>query len=645
MEYSARNETAVLEQIETDSIAASNLNPRKWIQQEPLEELAASIREHGILEPLVVRPVTPAGARGLETPIVELASGGVPKYQYRYELIAGERRWRAARMVGLATVPAVVRYDVADDHTTLQLMMVENLQRSDLDPIEEAQGYKRLGELGMRQREIAEQVHKSQPAVANAMRLLDLPADVQLRIRKGELTPAHGRAIAAWSPFPEVASQIAGLAAEKGWTTRETEKPFRLHYWDIMEPLRKAGLVRNLGDATFERKLCLECPHDAYRNPDTSYGLCFRPQHFDELNAAAWEEKKRRLQDSTRLLSISTDGTTEVLEPPKISDLNYGTYERLARDVPPGCQETCQSRGRAKEGARFVPICLDPKCYKRLTMAETKRKNKTGRDLMAVMLLDLEQRIDALMEIGPREMSVIGTAVMANDWHLRGYLREAAERQYRLELWNKLDGGYSTEAYRAEALEDVYPLAVAQIIVEGFCRMELVERYKERSRGESPTADWYLKGDPAAVITTTPTTTGATPATHRCASYPAECDRQCAWSTGEERYGYPAYCLKFDPVPLDGADDPSGENSEPGTQNPEPAPAECEAYSAWAVTCRLADGSARMWFPCEDHKEAALKIGAAHGDVKSVYELTPGTGKGKLKCHYGPPAAVAAEVV
>src|SRR4030095_13494839 len=147
-------------QINLASIAPSALQPRKDFGREALQELINSIRQHGIIQTLIVRPAT-AGP----------SSGG--QVGARFELIAGERRWRAAQEIGLTEVPAIIRS--ANDLEVLELSLIENLQRADLNPIEEAQGYARLAnEFGMRQEDIALKVGRSRAAVANALRLLDL---------------------------------------------------------------------------------------------------------------------------------------------------------------------------------------------------------------------------------------------------------------------------------------------------------------------------------------------------------------------------------------------------------------------------------------------------------------------------------------
>ena len=177
--------------------------PRKHFDEESLADLAQSIGQHGILQPLTVR---------------RLASG-------YYQIIAGERRWRAARMAGLEEVPAIIVE--ADDRMVMELGLIENLQREDLNPMEEAAGYRTLvQEYGLTQEEAAKRVSKSRPAVANAMRLLALPQEVQWLIEQGSLSAGHGRALLA---LPTAEEQIA--AAEeirtKGWSVRETEERIR----------------------------------------------------------------------------------------------------------------------------------------------------------------------------------------------------------------------------------------------------------------------------------------------------------------------------------------------------------------------------------------------------------------------------------
>src|SRR5205809_824163 len=186
-------------QITLASIIPSALQPRKDFAREALQELIDSIRQHGIIQPLIVRQV---GAR--------------------LELIAGERRWRAAQEIGLSHVPVIIRS--ASDLEVLELSLIENLQRADLSPIEEAQGYARLaGEFGLRQEDIAEKVGRSRAAVANAMRLLDLNSQVQTWLTQNLLSVGHAKVLLALKSQEEQLA-VAETILRRSATVRATER-------------------------------------------------------------------------------------------------------------------------------------------------------------------------------------------------------------------------------------------------------------------------------------------------------------------------------------------------------------------------------------------------------------------------------------
>ena len=188
-----------IQQVALTTIVPSPLQPRKDFAREALTELVESIRQHGIIQPLVVRNV--AG---------------------KHELIAGERRWRAAQEAGLAQVPIIVR--TATDLEVLELSLIENLQRADLNPIEEAQAYARLSnEFGMRQEDIAQKVGRSRAAVANSMRLLDLHEQVQAWLIQGLLSVGHAKAILALKEREEQRA-VAETILRRSATVRATER-------------------------------------------------------------------------------------------------------------------------------------------------------------------------------------------------------------------------------------------------------------------------------------------------------------------------------------------------------------------------------------------------------------------------------------
>jgi ParB family chromosome partitioning protein len=187
-----------VQRVALDRIRPCPLQPRKDFSPETLRELADSIREQGIVQPLIVR-----------------------ERDGHLELIAGERRWRAAQLLGLAEVPVILRE--ADDRAVLELALIENLQRENLNPIEEAHGYAQLTEqFQLKQEEVATKVGKSRAAVANALRLLKLPPSLQASIREGRLSVGHAKVILGLA-----SEQNQRLAAERilkeGLNVRQTE--------------------------------------------------------------------------------------------------------------------------------------------------------------------------------------------------------------------------------------------------------------------------------------------------------------------------------------------------------------------------------------------------------------------------------------
>ena len=165
-----------LREIEIDRIIPNSHQPRKDFDEDALNELAASIKEHGVIQPVVVSALDDGF----------------------FQLIAGERRWRASQRAGLLRVPAVVR--AAGEHHSLELALIENLQREDLNPMEEAQAYERLiSDFGMTQEEVARRVGKNRATIANMLRLLRLPAEVQQWLRENRLTTGHAKALLSLS--------------------------------------------------------------------------------------------------------------------------------------------------------------------------------------------------------------------------------------------------------------------------------------------------------------------------------------------------------------------------------------------------------------------------------------------------------------
>ena len=193
-----------LRTLPVDAMVPGKFQPRRTMDDAKLEELSASIRAQGVIQPIVVREHVGADGKGGRT----------------YEIIAGERRWRASQRAGLAEVPVVVR--VVDDRTVVAMALIENIQREDLNPLEEAQALQRLiDEFDLTHAAAAEAVGRSRAAVSNLLRLLELPADIRALVQAGALEMGHARALLPLAV--PMAISLARQAAEEGWSVRQVE--------------------------------------------------------------------------------------------------------------------------------------------------------------------------------------------------------------------------------------------------------------------------------------------------------------------------------------------------------------------------------------------------------------------------------------
>ncbi len=194
---------AHIQEIEVSKISPNPFQPRKTFQAEALKELADSIKEHGVIQPLVVT-VTPTG----------------------YELVVGERRFRASQLAGLERVPAIIKESMVDQ-TKLEVALIENIQRQELNPIEEAQAYERLMKtFSLTQEQVAKKVGKSRPAVANTVRLLNLPAEIQRGVIEGKIMEGHARAILGLND-PEKMILMYKMTLEQNLNVRQVEAKVR----------------------------------------------------------------------------------------------------------------------------------------------------------------------------------------------------------------------------------------------------------------------------------------------------------------------------------------------------------------------------------------------------------------------------------
>ena len=215
-EPAAKEEADAVRMLPIRLIDPNRDQPRRSFDEAALEELSASIRAVGVIQPIIVAPMGE-----------------------RFRIIAGERRYRASRMAELEEIPAIVRD--WDQQRQMEAALIENLQRDDLNPIEEANGVRKLmDESGLTQEKIAERLGKSRPAVANLLRLLTLADSVQKLVVEGKLSAGHARALVTVDPARQV--QLANLAVQQGWSVRQLE---RICAQPVKEPAAKAPRVRD----------------------------------------------------------------------------------------------------------------------------------------------------------------------------------------------------------------------------------------------------------------------------------------------------------------------------------------------------------------------------------------------------------------
>lgn len=318
--------------------------PRRDFVDESLRELADSIRSSGVLQPILVRPIDDDA--------------------HRFELVAGERRWRASQMADLSEIPAMVRE--LDDEESLAIALIENLQREDLNPIEEALGLKRLQEdFGLRQEDLAAKVGKSRPAIANTMRLLQLPEAIQTDIRNGQLSAGHGRSMLAVTD-DQSQSMLHARCMELGLSVREAEA--QASYWkktgalpgDETKPRQKAGKTAGPREIPSEIMDLQERLADALGvavavKGDLSKGRLV----LSYASAQELESLLERLGSTTvsddAMVSAQADVVDIGDEPPEISDFPVSDLHESLMDESAGDEdvdETAESEADAEPDAQ-----------------------------------------------------------------------------------------------------------------------------------------------------------------------------------------------------------------------------------------------------------------------------------------------------
>ena len=345
------------EQIRLVDIEPNPNNPRKHFDNEKLESLAQSIKEHGIIQALVVTPLP--------------ATEG--QFQ-RYRLICGERRLRAAKMLGMATVPADVQDTFLLPSVEAERMLIENIQRQDLDPIEEARAYQALlKEHGHTQEALGVKLGFSQGHIANRLRLLDLPDSIQENISRGIISPSHGRILTGHKNLPEVVLQKAAKSIA------DNAVPVSRAAAEVYKAIAEQGRELRKYMAEFEMVDCEGCQHFALGSrsvyndkPDDKY--CLNHQCYDKKQAEAKEARETEI--TRKAEGLLKQGQQAV----DLTHIGHGNYEQInsygKTEIDAAECKECESRalGKVSYDTELREVCLKPSCYRKKKMAREKGK-------------------------------------------------------------------------------------------------------------------------------------------------------------------------------------------------------------------------------------------------------------------------------
>lgn len=418
--------------IKTDAIGPNPNNPRKKFDPEELEKLAQSIREVGVLQPV----------------LAVIAEYG----EATYRLIAGERRWRAAQLAGLEYIPVILKKPTGalPPEQEAEIMLIENLQRKDLDPIEEAAAYQRLLKWhSYTQEALGEKLGVSQSHIANRIRLLELPESVQENISRGIISPSHGKVLAGHKQLPEaiLKKAAADMAAKNVPVVKATEK-IRETIATEGRPLFSDYRMR----PEFDIKPCEGCESRVmgnYYGYDTDYPYCVKPSCYDKKQQEIRDQRERALADRVEKAAKKGQGVVD------LDKFRYDQYERFdvsgVKDMDlTGCQ-ACDNKKVAKNYSdELVEACFQPSCFKKKQAAATREKNKAAKTAFQAELEEItvlaQITADACLAIlMPRPVLVyLAAQLLAN-------IQNEYERGKTRYQWAKEKFGWTDDLFKATA--------------------------------------------------------------------------------------------------------------------------------------------------------------------------------------------------
>lgn len=459
--------------IPLDDISPGNLNPRSFFDEEALTELAESIKTHGLVQPIVLRPT--AGQ----------TFNAATDIKKQYTIVAGERRYRAARIAGLTEIPAIVRQDLTDQ-AALEVTILENLHRADLEPLDEARAFGTLRDLcGMKGKAIAAAVNRSQDYVAASLRLLDLPPNTQALIERKQLSLGQARALWKYRQFPDFVDALAQATADRpSYITAESIADLEeLFGW--MGPSR-FGIPKEIAveipgaryhEPQFEE--CNNCPFGARFK-----GYCLKPAHYEELYKRHHAEEEKEAQEKREALRAQHGDL------PVVSDLGRSDYKTIyPHETPRGCGPDCPCRSQALDShGRVISICTDPKRWDGLKRRQTREDNAARRKKDADDTDLITRYIDSWTEIPEEALHMLALIALQH----AGPTRDEPYMRHIKPLLGDKNGAYRTNLDVGGTLHLSVPTdALIRAAVEAICLGELEAHARVDAQSVSYTSRKY----------------------------------------------------------------------------------------------------------------------------------------------------------
>ena len=428
--------------IPVGQIGPNPYQPRLQFDEEEMAELIASVRERGVQQPILVRT----------TPTSKSDESKKPTQQY--QLVAGERRLRACKAAKRRFIPAILRDDLSDVQAA-ELALLENVQRSNLNVIEEARAFRRLMlDFRMKEERIAKKVGKSVATVKDTLRLLALPGEVQTLLIARKLTASHGQQLLRLAPFESVCREVARRAATEGIpATALSQEPL-----PGARNLRDSKLIVELDFRTrFDWKSeCGSCPHKAYV-VSGYHSYCLKPDEWQRKQNEAIERAK---QEAARVLDEAKQSDTGEVD---TESLPPGSYRDLTHaELPAGCCEACPCRGETsdpRDPTQKKPICLAPDRFAELVRAERQAHEEARQRKFTEFWREALQHLNDAEQETSVSWTTLALWPLAKGTHLR---------YGELQSWNELAGQVALELSLDLPLQNWQDdeLSTAQLLTE-----------------------------------------------------------------------------------------------------------------------------------------------------------------------------------